>query len=118
LTVVVTNEGGLPTALEIAKRVKIVQEDTVAIDYAATQTVSRAGGGAGPGVGGRGRGGFPGRGGGAPAPNARRRTAEGIGWLKPGETKTVTWVVRGAGPVTVTVGSTRGGVARQTVEIK
>ena len=69
-------------------------------------------------VGGRGRGGFPGRGGGAPDPNARRRTAEGIGWLKPGETKTVTWLVRGPGPVTVTVGSTRGGVATQTVEIK
>ena len=111
-----TNEGGLPTALEIAKRVKIVQEDTVAVDYAATQTVSRAGAAVGPGRGGR--GGFPGRGGGAPDPNARRRTAEGIGWLKPGETKTLTWLVRGAGPVTVTVGSTRGGVATQTVEIK
>lgn len=120
LTVVVTNEGGLPTALEIAKRVKIVQEDTVAIDYAATQMVSRAGqAGAGPGAGGRGRGaGFGGRGGAAPDPSARRRTAEGIGWLKPGETKTVAWTVRGAGPVTVTVGSTRGGVASQTVEIK
>ena len=30
VTVTVTNEGLLPTALEIAKRVKIVQEDTVA----------------------------------------------------------------------------------------
>jgi hypothetical protein len=119
LTVTVTNEGALPTALEIAKRVKIVQEDTVAIDYAATQSVSRAGGApAGPGRGGRGGAGFGGRGGAAPDPNARRRTAEGIGWLKPGETKTVVWVVRGAGPVTVTVGSTRGGVATQTVEIK
>lgn len=119
VTVTVTNEGGLPTALEIAKRVKIVQEDTVAIDYAATQTVSRAGGAAGPGAGGRGRGaGFGGRGGAAPDPNARRRTAEGIGWLKPGETKTVSWLVRGAGPVTITVGSTRGGVATQTLEIK
>ena len=117
LTVVVTNEGGLPTALEIAKRVKIVQEDTVAVDHAATQTVSRVGAAAAPG-GGRGRGGFGGRGDAAPDPNARRRTAEGIGWLKPGETKTVAWTVRGAGPVTVTVGSTRGGVATQTVEIR
>jgi len=116
LTVVVTNEGALPTALEIAKRVKIVQEDTISIDYAATQTVSRPGTTAGPGIGGRGAG-F-GRGGGAPDPTARRRTAEGLGWLKPGETKTVTWVVRGAGPVTVTFGSTRGGVATQVVEIK
>ncbi len=96
---------------------KIVQEDTVAVDYAATQTVSRVGTTAAPGAG-RGRGGFGGRGGAAPDPNARRRTAEGIGWLKPGETKTVTWLVRGAGPVTVTVGSTRGGVATQTVEIR
>jgi hypothetical protein len=119
LTVVVTNEGALPTALEIAKRVKIVQEDTVAIDYAATQTVSRAGAaGAGPGRGGRGGAAFGGRGGAAPDANARRRTAEGIGWLKPGETRTLVWTVRGAGPVTVTVGSTRGGVASQTIQIK
>jgi hypothetical protein len=120
LTVVVTNEGLLPTALEMAKRVKIVQEDTVAVEYASTQTVSRASAApAGPGRGGRAGGaGFGGRGGGAPDPAARRRTAEGIGWLKPGETKTLSWTVRGAGPVTVTVGSTRGGVASQTVEIR
>ena len=120
VTVVVTNEGGLPTALEMAKRVKIVREDSVAIDYAATQTVSRVGqAGAGPGAGGRGRGaGFGGRGGAAPDPNARRRAAADIGWLKPGETRTVAWTVRGAGPVTVTVGSTRGGVATQTLAIK
>lgn len=122
LTVTVTNEGQLPTALEIAKRVKIVREDTVAIDYAASQTVTRAGQaapGAGAGRGGRAGGGGFGRGGGAPAePNARRRTAEGIGWLKPGETRTLSWTVRGAGPVTVTIASTRGGVASTTVDIK
>ncbi len=119
ISVVVTNEGQLPTALEIAKRVKIVREDTVSIDYAATQTVTRAGQAAGPGAGRGGRaGGFGGRGGGAPDPNARRRTAEGIGYLKPGETRTVAWTVRGAGAVTVSVGSTRGGTDSRVVEIK
>ena len=95
-----------------------MREDTVAIDYAATQTVSRAGqAGGAAGTGGRGAG-FGGRGGAVPDPTARRRTAEGIGWLKPGETRTVVWTVRGAGPITVTVASTRGGVATQTIEIK
>jgi len=120
LTVVVTNEGALPTALEIAKRVKIVREDSVAIDFAASQTVTRvgqAGGGGGAGRGGR-AGGFGGRGGAAPDPNARRRTAEGIGWLKPGETRSLAWTIRGAGPVTVTIGSTRGGTDSRTVEIR
>ncbi len=119
LTVTVTNEGGIPTALEIAKRVKIVREDTVSIDYAASQTVTRAGAPAGGrGVGGRGRGAGAGRGGGAPDPDATRRIGEGIGWLKPGEQRTLSWTIRGAGPVTITVGSTRGGVATQTIEIK
>jgi len=119
ISVVVTNEGQLPTALEIAKRVKIVREDTVSIDYAATQTVTQAGQAAGAGVGRGGRaGGFGGRGGGAPDPNARRRTAEGIGWLKPGETRTVAWTVRGAGAVTISVASTRGGTDSRVVEIK
>ncbi len=118
ITVTVTNEGGLPTALEIAKRVKIVREDTVSIDYAASQTVTAAGQAAGAGGGRGGRGNPFGRGGGAPDPNARRRTAEGIGYLKPGETKTVSWTVRGAGPVTITLSSTRGGVATTTVDVK
>lgn len=118
ISVVVTNEGQLPTALEIAKRVKIVREDTVSIDYAASQTVTRPGQAAGPGAGRGGRAGFGGRGGAAPDPNARRRTAEGIGWLKPGETRTIAWTVRGAGPVTITVGSTRGGTDSRVVEIK
>jgi hypothetical protein len=119
ISVVVTNEGQLPTALEIAKRVKIVREDTVSIDYAATQTVTQAGQAAGAGAGRGGRaGGFGGRGGGAPDPNARRRTAEGIGYLKPGETRTVAWTVRGAGAVTISVASTRGGTDSRVVEIK
>ena len=51
ITVTVTNEGGIPTALEIAKRVKIVRPDTAVIQLAQGQTFvggpagGRAGGG-------------------------------------------------------------------------
>ena len=38
ITVTVTNEGGIPTALEIAKRVKIVRPDTAVIQLAQGQT--------------------------------------------------------------------------------
>jgi len=40
---------------------------------------------------------------------AQKATIE-IGWLKPGEQKTVRWQVKGTGTVTVRIGSTRGGV--------
>jgi hypothetical protein len=118
LTVTVTNEGGLPTALEIAKRVKIVREDNVSLEYDASQTVTRVGQAApGPGFGGRGgRGGR--RGGGGDEPDARRRTSVGIGWLTPGQTQTLSWTVRGAGAVTVSIASTRGGTDSTTVEIR
>ena len=116
VTATVTNEGGIPTALEIAKRIKIVREDSVNIEYGASQTVTRVGGPAGGGPGG-GRGG--GRGAGpAGATNAPRQLSQNIGWLKPGEPRTVTWNVRGAGPVTVSVASTRGGVDKRTLEVK
>jgi hypothetical protein len=54
------------------------------------------------------------------------KTAEGrnqpatieIGWLKPGESKMVTWQVKGAGTVTVSAASTRGGVDRKDVAVK
>ena len=116
VTMVVTNEGALPTALEIAKRVKIVREDSVSIEFAASQTVTRSGqAAAGPGRGGRagGRGG-----GGGQDADARRRTAEGIGWLKPGEERTLSWTVRGPGSITLSIGSTRGGTDSRTIEIK
>ncbi len=116
VTMVVTNEGALPTALEIAKRVKIVREDSVSIEFAASQTVTRSGqAAAGPGRGGRagGRGG-----GGGQDTDARRRTAEGIGWLKPGEERTLSWTVRGPGSITLSIGSTRGGTDSRTIEIK
>jgi hypothetical protein len=119
VTLVVTNEGGLPTALEIAKRVKIVREDSVAIEFAASQTVTRVGqAAAGPGRGGRAGGGGARGGGAVPDPNARRRTAEGIGWLKPGEQRTLSWTVSGPGAITLSIGSTRGGTDSRTLEIR
>ncbi len=111
----VTNEGGLPTALEIAKRVKIVREDVVAIEYQSGQMVTQAGGAAA-GAGGRGGGrgaGPAGRGG-----PATPRQAQNIGWLKPGEMRSFTWTVRGPGPVTVKVESTRGGVDARSVTVR
>jgi len=86
----VTNEGLIPTALEIARRVKIVRPDTVSLALASGQAFL------------------------APAQN---RPVE-IGWLKPGETKTVSWQVKGAGKATVTIGSTRGGVDKKEIEVK
>jgi len=121
VTVEVTNEGLMPTALEIAKRVKMVRPDTVAIELADGQSIVRA---AAPGAAG-GRGGAPqgmgrgGRGGQPGAPQAaQRRASEDIGWLKAGETKTVTFKVKGTGSAKVTIGSTRGGVDTTTVDIK
>ena len=72
------------------------------------------GGGSGRGRAGGG-GGFGGRGG---APAGPPRAANEIGWLKPGEQKTVTWQVRGTGTVTLEIASTRGGVDRRTLDVK
>jgi hypothetical protein len=119
VTVTVTNEGLMPTALEIAKRVKVVREDVVTLQFAPGQTLVRAAGGApaggrGAGFGGRG-GGFGGRGGGAAE---AVRVSQNIGWLKAGEQRTVTWTIRGTGDVTVGVASTRGGVDTRSVSVK
>ena len=125
VTLGVTNEGGLPTALEIAKRVKIVREDSVSIQGAVGQTITREGGpeaGAGRGGRGGGRGGgagrFGGAGGGPAGPPAGPRVAQNIGWLKPGETRTFSWTVRGTGSVTVAIESTRGGVDSRTIAVR
>ena len=82
----VTNEGKIPTALEIAKRVKMVKPDTASITLAKGQELVK--------------------------PNAATEAEARVelGWLKPGETKSASWLVKGAGEVTVTIGSTRGGV--------
>jgi hypothetical protein len=125
VSVTVTNEGGTPTALEIAKRVKMVPEDTLAIQYGSGQSIvggaggGRAGGG---GAGGGGRGGGRGAEAAGPAGAAQApgggRSQRNIGWLNVGEQKTFSWTVRGAGPVTIQIASTRGGVASTTVAVK
>ena len=117
VTVTVTNEGLMPTALEMAKRVKMVRPDRVTLELAKGQSIVRPEGAPTPGGrGGRGMMGMMGGGpGGAEVP---ARANEDIGWLKAGETKTVTFKVKGTGTAKVTIGSTRGGVDTTTVEIK
>ncbi len=73
---------------------KIVRPDTVAIQLSSGQTFA-----------------------GAPAPTGSRRATD-IGWLKAGETRTMSWTVRGAGTVTVSIASTRGGVDSRTLTVR
>ncbi len=82
----VTNEGKMPTALEIAKRVKMVRPDTCTIALAKGQELVQPAEG-----------------------QPRQRTAIEVDWLNPGEKKTVKWQIKGDGEVTVAIGSTRGG---------
>jgi hypothetical protein len=91
----VTNEGRMPTALDVAQRVKIVRPDTCTITLAKGQELVRTDG-----------------------DEARPRAAVEIGWLKPGETKRVAWRVKGEGDVTLSVGSTRGGVDTRHVTLR
>jgi hypothetical protein len=91
----VTNDGRMPTALEIAQRVKIVRPDTCTIALGTGQQLLPPAAG-----------------------QPRQRAAVEIGWLKPGETRRVTWRVKGEGSVTVTIGSTRGGVETKQVPLK
>jgi hypothetical protein len=90
----VTNEGLIPTALEVAKRVKIVRPDACSIRLAAGQELVKT------------------------ADGKNQRATIEIGWLKPGESRTVTWLVKGAGTATVSIASTRGGVDRKDVVVK
>jgi hypothetical protein len=92
--VTVTNEGLLPTALEIAKRVKIVRPDTLALTLASGQELVKPGAGK----------------------PAQQRLIE-LGSLKPGESRTVSWQVKGAGKAAVAISSTRGGVDRRDVTV-
>jgi hypothetical protein len=92
----VTNEGKMPTALEIAKRVKMVRPDTCTITLAKEQSLVQPPDGAQP----------------------RQRTAIEIDWLKPGETKRAKWQVKGAGQITVTIGSTRGGTDSRQIDLR
>ena len=94
VTATVTNEGLIPTALDIAKRVKIVRPDACTVRLAPGQELLKT------------------------AEGRNQAAAIEIGWLKAGESKTVTWQVKGAGTATVTASSTRGGVDRRDVAIK
>jgi hypothetical protein len=91
----VTNEGKMPTALDIAKRVKMVRADTCTITLAKGQDLVQP-----------------------PDGQPRQRAAIEIDWLKPGETKSVTWQVKGAGQVKVAIGSTRGGTDSRELELQ
>ena len=92
----VTNEGKMPTALDIAQRVKMVRPDTCTITLAKGQALVQPPEGVQP----------------------RQRAAIEIDWLKPGETKRAAWQVKGAGQVTVTIGSTRGGTDTRQMELR
>jgi hypothetical protein len=94
IEMVVTNEGKIPTALDIAKRVKVVLPDTASIKLAKDQELVKPAGA-------------------SYDPEARVE----LGWLKPGETKTASWLVKGAGEVELTFGSTRGGVDTRKLAI-
>jgi hypothetical protein len=97
--------------------VKIVREDAVSIQLSPGQDF--VGGGQGRGGRGGGRGfGRGGRGGGRGDSDAGPRASEQIGWLKPGETRTVSWTVKGNGPITLAIESTRGGVDRRTLQVR
>jgi hypothetical protein len=94
------NSGRLPTALQQAQLVKIVQEDRVQLRFAGGVT-----GGATPRVR-------------IIEPAGRGNTAF-TGWTEPGETKTTTFTVRTYGVpgarATVHVLSTRGGVLQSDI---
>jgi hypothetical protein len=91
----VTNEGKMPTSLDIAQRVKIVRPDSCTITLGKGQQL-------------------------APAPEGqpRQRPIIEIDVLQPGEMKTVSWQVQGAGEVRLAIGSTRGGVDTRTLDVK
>lgn len=91
----VTNAGKMPTALEIAQRVKIVRPDTCTITLGKGQALAPPDAG-----------------------QPRQDASVEIGWLKPGETKRAAWRVKGEGTVTVGIGSTRGGTDTKQVPLK
>jgi hypothetical protein len=92
--VTVTNEGLMPTALEMAKRVKIVRPDMCTLTLAVGQGLVRA-----------------------PEGKPQQRPAIEMGWLKAGETRTVSWQVKGAGKASIALASTRGGIDKGEVVI-
>jgi hypothetical protein len=77
----------MPTALDVAKRVKMVRPDACTITLAKGQELAVPAAG-----------------------QPRQRAAMEIDWLTPGETKSVKWQVKGNGTIKVAVASTRGGL--------
>ena len=94
VTVTLTNEGQMPTALDIARRVKIVRPDTCTLTLGSGQELLKA-----------------------PQGQRQQRPVMELGWLKAGETKTVTWQVKGIGKAIVNLSSTRGGIDRKDVTV-
>jgi hypothetical protein len=94
VTVTLTNEGQMPTALDIARRVKIVRPDTCTLTPGSGQELLKA-----------------------PQGQRQQRPVMELGWLKAGETKTVTWQVKGIGKAIVNLSSTRGGIDRKDVTV-
>ena len=91
----VTNEGKMPTSLEIARRVKMVRPDSCTITLGKGQELVQPAGS-----------------------QPRQRAAIEIDWLKPGEQRSVKWQVKGAGPIKLTVASTRGGVDSRELDLR
>ena len=94
VTMTVTNEGLMPTAMEMAKRVKIVRPDTCIITLPKGVEIVK------------------------PFVGKVPQTAIEIDSIKPGETKTATWQVKGSGTATVAISSTRGGVDKREVTVQ
>ncbi|MCX6551534.1 MAG: M14 family metallopeptidase [Acidobacteria bacterium] len=94
VTATVVNEGLMPTALDVAKRIKMVRPDAFGIRLGTGLELVKAADG-----------------------KAQTATID-IGWLKPGESRTVTWQVKGTGTATVSILSTRGGVDRKDIDLK
>jgi len=113
VTASIANEGLMPTALEIAKRVKIVRPDQVTLVLAAGQAVvpppPPAPAGKKPV---KPKAGAP-----VPVPLSAQTMVE-LGWLKAGETRTVRWHVKGTGTIAVAVASTRGGIDRKEAAVR
>jgi hypothetical protein len=91
----VTNEGQMPTSLDIAQRVKIVRPDACTITLGKGQSL-------------------------APVPEGQPRQRPSVEFdsIQPGETKTARWQVQGTGEVRLAISSTRGGVDTRTLDVK
>jgi hypothetical protein len=91
----IVNEGLMPTALEMAKRVKIVRPDAATLTLGQGQELVKPAAGKAP----------------------QQRAIE-IGSLKAGEIRAVSWQVKGTGAVSVAISSTRGGVDKKDATLQ